>query len=198
MHGPRVFQWRTPSNSVSSPRELLPHPLARLRFQAEISEKQLIQSSQRLVIIYSFVALYDSILGFVAHVCASRPLSQAEVCCCSKPRMAHPSIASLGPSARRGARWIARVARRDKDVPSGDRRAQGAKRRGYSRHPGNVLSLVTFFARAKKVTQGAGAEPPAIMLFRIARKARDSIYTLDSRFRGNDDGFVRRVTALRA
>jgi hypothetical protein len=29
-----------------------------------------------------------------------------------------------------------------------------------------VLSLVTFFARAKKVTQGAGAEPPAISLLK--------------------------------
>ena len=53
-----------------------------------------------------------------------------------KSRMAHPSIASLWPSARRGARGIARMARRHREVPSGHRRARGAKRRRMLRHPG--------------------------------------------------------------
>jgi len=52
--------------------------------------------------------------------------------------MARASIASLGPSARRGARGIARVARQDRDVLSGDRRDRGAKRSGVSRHSGRV------------------------------------------------------------
>jgi hypothetical protein len=60
-----------------------------------------------------------------------------------KTRMAHPSIASRGPGTRRAARGIAPVARRHKDVPSGDCRARGVKRRGHSRHPG-VLSLGDF------------------------------------------------------
>ena len=59
--------------------------------------------------------------------------------CFPTSRMAHPSIASLGPSARRGARGIARVARQHRDVLSGDRRARGAKRRGISRHPGRAF-----------------------------------------------------------
>jgi hypothetical protein len=80
----------------------------------------------------------------------------------SEFRMARPSIASLGPSARRGAGGIPRVARQHKDVLSGDRRARGAKRRGMLRHPGGLFFRPFLLAEQKKWTQGAGAEPPAI------------------------------------
>jgi hypothetical protein len=50
-----------------------------------------------------------------------------------------------------------------------------------------VLSLVSFFARAKKETRPRCGEPQ--LAVEIARAARDTIYTLDSRFRENDRKF---------
>ncbi|OGI55480.1 MAG: hypothetical protein A3D32_02860 [Candidatus Muproteobacteria bacterium RIFCSPHIGHO2_02_FULL_60_13] len=72
--------------------------------------------------------------------------------------MARASIASLGPSARRGARGIARVARQDRDVLSGDRRDRGAKRSGVSRHSG-VFLLVPFLCTSKEKEPTVGQPP---------------------------------------
>jgi hypothetical protein len=47
-----------------------------------------------------------------------------------------------------------------------------------------VLSLVSFFARAKKETRPRCGEPQ--LGFEIARKARDTIQNLDARLRGHD------------
>jgi len=75
--------------------------------------------------------------------------------------MARPSIASLCPPARRGTGGKPARRARHRDVPLRDLHGKGAKRR-IVRHPG-VLSFGDFSLREqRKVTQGAGAEPPAI------------------------------------
>jgi hypothetical protein len=48
-----------------------------------------------------------------------------------------------------------------------------------------VLSLVSFFARAKKETRPRCGEPQLVV--EIARKARDTIQSLDARLRGHDN-----------
>ena len=48
-----------------------------------------------------------------------------------------------------------------------------------------MLSLVSFFARAKKETRPRCGEPQ--LAVEIAREARDTIQNLDSRLRGNDN-----------
>jgi len=88
------------------------------------------------------------------------------------PRMAHPSPARLWASARRGA---------DRDVcacPAATGCRVGAARDPKPRSAGKyairgVLSLVSFFARAKKETRPRCGEPQ--LAFEIARQARDTM-----------------------
>jgi len=84
----------------------------------------------------------------------SKPLQTIPPEVFSTPRMARANLASRGPSARRGARGIARMARRHRDVPSGHRRARGARRRGVSRHSGGLLFGYFLLAGQEKVTRG--------------------------------------------
>ena len=69
------------------------------------------------------------------------------------------------------------------NTPAEARRA--GNRAPYARRSDwGVLSLVSFFARAKKETRPRCGEPQ--LAVEIARAARDTIQDLDSRFRGND------------
>ncbi|MEX2163827.1 MAG: hypothetical protein WD823_06250 [Sulfuricaulis sp.] len=79
-----------------------------------------------------------------------------------KPRMARPSIAAgTGVVARLvfepGARCIAPGELGRAPVPA---RSAGK----MSRHPGGIFFGDFLLAEQKKVTQGAGVEPPAIIL----------------------------------
>ena len=69
-------------------------------------------------------------------------------------------------------------ARRVRRAPGRARSARGIRRLG------GVFSLVSFLAGGKKDTRPRCGEPQ--LGFEIARKARDTIQDLDSRFRGND------------
>lgn len=105
-------------------------------------------------------------------------------CSFSKP-VWRARIASLGPSARRGARGIARVVRQDKDVLSDDRMPEARSTAGC-RAIRAAFSFAHFFWPSKRNGPARGAET-ALSCSSSPKAIRSIYYYLDSGFCRNDN-----------
>jgi hypothetical protein len=92
---------------------------------------------------------------------------------------------ALGERPQGRRQGCLRLPRRDRMSRRGSAGPKAAEARESLRHPGRAFFWFLFFARAKKETRPRCGEPQ--LGFEIARLARDTIQTLDPRFRGDDN-----------
>jgi len=86
--------------------------------------------------------------------------------------MARASIASLGPSARRGARGIARVARQDREVLSGDRMPETRCAAGCRAMRARFLLVSFLCANKEKKPRVQGRSNPQLAFKDKSRRRR--------------------------